>query len=177
MKLFLAILAVAMVGCASHKGYIPADQSAAPAMDRVCVTTAKDGKYDGEPYPGSGAELSGRILAVLRESKLGHSTLVPEADDEGVKQCAAKGFEYMLEPRALHWEDRATQWSGLPDRISIDLTLSSVQPYKNIRHATFSAKSTWFTFVNNPPEDMLDENFANFVLDVVGLPPVKPVKK
>jgi hypothetical protein len=172
MKRFaFTILAALLTGCAAHKGYLPPAQANAPATDRLCVTTAVDGKYGDETYTGSGKELSGRVLTILRDSRLGGSILVSASDEaEGIRQCGDKGFDYMLEPRVLHWEDRATQWSGLRDRISVDLALSRVSPYEVVRRGTFSANNSWFTLVNNPPEDLLDEDFASFVHQVVGLP-------
>ena len=52
--------------------------------------------------------------------------------------------EYLLKPQILHWEDRATEWSGKPDRVKVSLPL-----YKSgrlIGSALVSAKSSWWTY-------------------------------
>ena len=168
----LTVGALILTGCAAHRGILPPGQSAAPSIDRLCVLTATDGSYGDEAYVGSGRELSGRILAILRQGRLWQSILVPATDNTaGARQCLAEGVDYMLAPTILHWEDRATQWSGLRDYLTIDLALFRLQPYGALRRGTYTANNSWFTLVNNPPEDLLDDNFAAFVGRLVGMTP------
>lgn len=169
--LIILALTAAMGGCAANKNVIPAHQAAPPNVDRCCVTTSPDGRYGDEVYTGSGRELSNRIVALLRESGMPQSVVVPAADAKaGAAQCQAEGARAMLIPAILHWEDRATQWSGSLDRITVDVAVADVATREILRRGTFQANNAWATFVNNPPEDLLDDKFAAFIRQLIGSP-------
>ena len=54
------------------------------------------------------------------------------------------------------------------DKITVELQLRDL-PANGTRRSTFQAASTWFTFVNAPPEDLLDRTFDEAIDDL--LPP------
>ena len=63
----------------------------------------------------------------------------------------------LIEPKILHWEDRATEWSGKADRVKVSLPL-----YRSgslIGSALVTANSSFFTFGGDHPEDLLDAPF------------------
>ena len=81
--------------------------------------------------------------------------------------CKKENIPFLIKPSVLHWEDRATNWSALPDIIKIELTLLNSENHAVINTILFNASSSWWTFVNNPPEDMLDETFDEAVRRVL----------
>jgi len=72
-------------------------------------------------------------------------------------------YGYFVEPIILHWEERATEWSGLPDRIEIQLIIYSTVTNRQIANASFKGKSSWFTFGGDHPQDLLAEPTNEFV--------------
>lgn len=55
-------------------------------------------------------------------------------------------FDHYIIPEILHWEDRATEWSGKPDKIEIKVTIHEGQDSKELTSAIISGKSKWATF-------------------------------
>jgi hypothetical protein len=67
---------------------------------------------------------------------------------------------YLIEPKILHWEDRATEWSGKADRVKVSLPL-----YRSgslVGSALVTANSSWWTFGGDHPEDLLDASFESY---------------
>jgi uncharacterized protein DUF4823 len=67
---------------------------------------------------------------------------------------------------ALHWEDRATEWSGKADRVKVSLPL-----YRSgslVGSALVTANSSWWTFGGDHPEDLLDTPFESYASSLAG---------
>jgi len=148
--------------CASHevrRGQRFDDLPADDATVAVRLVQPKDGSYGGKAAAGSGALVLAAIERFAneryRDVAVGYGT-----------SSAMRTLE--ITPRLLHWEDRATNWSGISDRIEIELLLRDL-PADRRRKLVFAAKSSWFAMVNKPPEALLDEDFDDALAEL--LPP------
>jgi uncharacterized protein DUF4823 len=74
---------------------------------------------------------------------------------ECLKIIPTEKYAYFAEPDILHWEDRATEWSGLPDRIEVKISIYDAALGAEIASAVKSGKSKWATFGGDHPEDLL----------------------
>jgi Domain of unknown function (DUF4823) len=63
------------------------------------------------------------------------------------------GSGYSIDPKILHWEDRATEWSGKADRVKVSLSLYHFGSL--IGSALVAANSSFFTFGGDHLEDLL----------------------
>ena len=72
-------------------------------------------------------------------------------------------YTYYVVPEILHWEDRATEWSGLPDRIEVKIIVSDARRNGEIGSAIISGKSKWATFGGDHPQDLLPEPIKIYV--------------
>ncbi len=143
-------------------------QTASPSSsDAFCVMVATDGAYGGEIYAGSGRTVSNRILYVIRQRHPITQLVETIDEDQAIHLCAAKGANYILSPLILHWEDRATNWSGMRDHIKIEIRLIKVAPKIFVRSAIFEARNSWFTFVNDDPSELIDESFDQVIANLI----------
>jgi hypothetical protein len=55
-------------------------------------------------------------------------------------------FAYYVDPEILHWEDRATEWSGRPDTIEIRISIYDSTSEDELASAVLKGKSKWATF-------------------------------
>jgi len=135
--------------------------------DSVAIMLATDGTYGGKIYRGSGRLMTSRI----KQSLIGKVKNAPIVESAALKNafayCKKENIPFLIKPSVLHWEDRATNWSALPDIIKIELTLLNSENQAVINTILFNASSSWWTFVNNPSEDMLDETFDEAVRRVL----------
>lgn len=58
------------------------------------------------------------------------------------KAChiVASKYGYYVEPIILHWEDRATEWSGKSDKVEIQIITYDTKTKSEIGNTTYSGK-------------------------------------
>lgn len=130
---------------------------------KIGVMQPKDPSYADEHYPGSGLILSNRVKEALHGSAKEVVMLGTDQLDEAIRICENNGVQFIIRPIIQHWEDRATNWSGLPDKIALELILIDSPGGGTLNSLLFNASSTFFTFTNQPPEHMLDDSFETAV--------------
>ena len=68
-----------------------------------------------------------------------------------------------MKPEILHWEDRATEWSGKSDRIEIQLVIYDAVTRKELANSSYTGTSKWATFGGDHPQDLLPEPTYQYV--------------
>lgn len=162
--IFTLFTAIFLTGCASSR---PGGEFQKAPFDADAPTYVKippDPTFEGDKYPGSGVKFArmvskemGRKFTDLR------SAPGPLTDDEAFQKAAATGCRYLIDPIILHWEDRATQWSGMLDHVTFCIQISDVATREAISSVTVQCQNSWFTFVNDPPEVMLPQPIHDYV--------------
>ena len=149
-RVFLLLAsAVAMAGCVSSRKISSSTTARISRDARIAIRVPADGSYAGEPYPGSGRAVAAGLKSALIR-------FYPRVE------IAERGdSDFTIKPEILHWEDRATEWSGRPDRVSI-----SLQTYdrsgRTVDATVIDAKSSWWTFGGDKPEGQLTRAFADY---------------
>jgi hypothetical protein len=72
-------------------------------------------------------------------------------------------FKYLVYPTILHWEDRATEWSALPDRIEVKIDLIETATGKLLDSVVIRGKSGLATLGCDHPQDLLPKPVDEFV--------------
>jgi Domain of unknown function (DUF4823) len=80
-----------------------------------------------------------------------------------LKIMPTERFEYYVEPEILRWEDRATEWSGKPDKIEIKISVYNARLGTEVASSVLSASSKWATFGGDHPQDLLPEPLTKYV--------------
>ncbi|MEQ1484785.1 DUF4823 domain-containing protein [Methyloglobulus sp.] len=161
----LVILVVTLSGCtATYKQNILAEPSAKLTRGKsVIISTPANGAYDSEEYSASGKMTALAIRAAfVRFSNT--VTVIPDCKDIAcLKSGQSASFDYYVIPEILHWEERATEWSGLPDQIEVKVSIYDGQNLKELSSAIISGKSKWATFGGDHPQDLLPEPLNKYV--------------
>ncbi|MBP0494001.1 DUF4823 domain-containing protein [Pararoseomonas indoligenes] len=131
--------------------------SLSPAA-RLYVSVPEDGRYGSELYPGSGQTVA-RFAQSAFQQRLGRVDRgqAMEGVDAALMSGRAVGADLVLVPVIAHWEDRATEWSGLPDRAEVLLTIYDAKTGAVVNRTSIQGRSTWFTFGGDHPQDLLPE--------------------
>jgi hypothetical protein len=160
------LLAVILSGCVSKykTDAFEAPVQTLPADASAYVTLAKDGSYGSKYYPNSGSLVSSATNAAisLHLTRVQVATEV-ETIEEALSRAEDLGLTYVFQPTILHWEDRATEWSGRPDRITIKIVVWDVTARKDISSTVLRASSKWATFGGDHPQDLLPGSITPFV--------------
>lgn len=72
------------------------------------------------------------------------------------------GYDYVVVPKITRWEDRATEWSGKPDRITILISVYDVAGGSTVNSAVLHGKSKWATFGGDHPQDLLPKLLGEY---------------
>ncbi len=145
MKNFVLIgLALGLVGC----GYISKREvefsvrGTIPQGSRIAVIVPQDGAYGSEQYPNSGRMVANQLVAVLSRYYPGSEAL----------SSGGSNWKYVARPALLHWEERATEWSGKPDKIEVAIPVYSGD--RLVSSAIIKGSSSWWTLGGDHPEDL-----------------------
>lgn len=127
------------------------------------VGLPKDGRFGNTLYSGSGA-LTAQAVAVAFSPYFGKVTVGIKHEDFSIAQQTAKagGYSYLLYPDILHWEDRATEWSGRPDQASVKVSVIDANTGEILDSAVVSGKSGLATFGGDRPEHLLPKPLADY---------------
>jgi len=136
------------------------------------IALAEDGRFEKIPYPGSGRKTTLAVSGAFSK-QLVHSDITPETGSlaSALESARSRKFDYLIVPTVVHWEDRATEWSGRPDRIEIELRTVDAASGETLALGTVQGKSRWFTFGGDVPEDLLQvpiNAYVNWLFTPVG---------
>lgn len=165
---YLSCLASAFAllsGCAdTHQlARAPGKALTSSQQESAYVGLPQDGRLGHTSYPGSGA-LTAQAVAVAFSPYFGKVTVGMKYEDFSIAQQTAKagGYAYLLYPDILHWEDRATEWSGRPDQASVKVSVIDANTGKILDSAVVSGKSGLATFGGDRPEHLLPKPLADY---------------
>lgn len=86
---------------------------------------------------------------------------------QGLAQAKQGGFTHYAEPIIVLWEDRATEWSGRPDRIVIRITILGVGSGQIVDASTIQGSSKWATLGGDHPQDLLPVPMRRYVAGLI----------
>lgn len=118
--LIIFITIASLAGCADSHNWTPQQNGSTRITqnDRIYVTTPADSEYGNHIYSGSGRNTSKIIAsAVSAQSRLVRTGGVAENFDDALAQAQRSDQDVLIFPTILHWEDRATEWSMIPDKV------------------------------------------------------------
>ena len=127
------------------------------------VGVPQDGRYGNTTYSGSGALVAQSVAAAF-SPYFTRVTVGVRLEDFDVSRKSAElgGYTYLLYPEILHWEDRATEWSGKPDVASVKLSIIRVDTGAVIDSAVLGGKSGLATFGGDRPEHLLPKPLTDY---------------
>jgi hypothetical protein len=167
---FLVLLAGFSLLSACKSTYTENDLSteAPPVLksnSRIYVAIPFDATFKKEVMQGSGKQTAQAFqVALLRYTRSVYMSKYPESLSEAM-EIARKGYmEYVLYPTIVKWEDRATEFSGRRDRLTVKADLIDLSTSQVVFSREIEATGKWMTDGGESPKDLLDqpaEQYAN----------------
>lgn len=154
-----------LIGCAdSHQLTRAGNQSMVRSTTGAAyVSLPQDGKLGHIAYTGSGALTAQAVAAAFAPyfEKITVGIRIEELPS-AQQSAQAGGYAFLLFPEILHWEDRATEWSGRPDQMSVKVSLINSSTGEILDSAIVSGKSGLGTFGGDRPEHLLPKPLADY---------------
>lgn len=149
-----------LAGCATADiDRIGTVQAAAPVLSgeqKVLVALPKDGVYQNIKYDYSGQQVQQAFFEAL-SFEAGNVVLANQVQslDDSLAYAGNIGAQVLVYPVITHWEDRNTPWSGLRDKIRVNVQVYSVASGKVLDRTSLYATNRWVSFVNAAPANLL----------------------
>ncbi len=165
IKYLLILFTLLATGCSStykHKDLQPIEAK----LDRtkgVLISTPKDGAYGNIQYSNSGRMAANAVRAAFSKNTSKVDLVNNCHGDDCLSNIDIDKYGYYVKPDILHWEDRATEWSGRPDRIEIQIIIFDAATKNKLANTTYTGKSKWATFGGDHPQDLLPEPTNQYV--------------
>lgn len=167
MRIAFMLGAIAFLsGCADSHRWSPVQTGAAPISTKnsFYISTPADGQYGDHTYQGSGRNTAQIIYGALARHT--HSVRIgPSADnyDDALRSARTAGQDILILPSILHWEDRATEWSMIPDKVELKIDVIQVSSGETLSSGVVEGKSGLATFGGDHPQDLLPEPVGEWI--------------
>lgn len=165
-----SLVAVFTVSCV-HKYALEGEGHTAPPipdLSQVLVPVPEDGRDDRlRSYDGSGEWTLAAIVGQLRARGLKVLVGEPMSPEQAIRTARQAGAAFVVYPVITHWSDRLTEWSGIPDRVSIVISVYRASTSELIHRQEIRASSRWATLGGDHPQDLLPELIRRWVVTVV----------
>lgn len=173
-KIIVVTAALFLCACSVPRsvkeGGVIAGQAVSPSA-KVLILSVVDGREQGQdPASGSGQGMVASLRKMLALHRIPLSTTPASSLEEGFKQAAAQGMDYVLECSITLWEDNATAWSGKGDKLSISVQIYDVRSHLLIAAATHDRTATGFTLAAGSPDRFEDEVALGALSKIYGWP-------
>lgn len=137
------------------------------SLDRsktVYVAVPADGGYGGKPALGSGQQVAQSLAAAF--SQVGVDTKLAEKHEERDAVLAAarnSGASYVAEATLANWEQRATEWSMRPSRLSVTVRILDASTGKPIDTTVLDSRSRVMSLTSTSPASLVKGSITAYV--------------
>lgn len=167
MRLVSIVLFVALLSACADTHQLLRTGREIPKLEQsrtVYVSVPKDGRYGQTSYSGSGQNTTQIVLAAFsqyaKRVEAGHEY---HTFEEALDAARKFGAAYLVVPTILEWEDRATEWSGIPDKASIKISVIDTGSGATLDSVVIKGKSGLATFGGDHPQDLLPKPVGEYV--------------
>ncbi|MGE8503852.1 MAG: DUF4823 domain-containing protein [Pseudomonas sp.] len=170
-RLLVSAVLLLLTGCMDSTHFIKDQSGSIPARASYYIAQPDDGMYGAKTYVGSGKMTSAIIKAALQKnSQTVVSARRVESFDQALDSARLSGCSYLVFPIILHWEDRATEWNFLRDKVQVKIDLVDVFTGEAESSTLIEGKSGIATLGGDHPQDLLPEPINEYFQSVFSTP-------
>jgi len=160
----LILITLAMLtslsGCADTHNLVRSNPMGSTAKltlkDSFYIAVSKDVVYGEDKNENSGLTLSQIIQSsVVKRARRVEIGKEHQSFDEALLYARNKSFKYLIYPTILHWEDHATEWNGVADKVEVKVDVVESATDNIVDTAIISGRSGIATFGGDKPQDLL----------------------
>lgn len=165
VKLIAVVFAtLSMLGCTTYSQKNVSEASAKLQRGKsVAIAMPTNGQYGSTVYSGSGHMTATPVQGAFSRHTNRTTAVANCKDLNCLMTDRSQISDYYVVPEILHWEDRATEWSGIPDKIEVKITVFDGLTGNDIALTIISGKSKWLTLGGDKPQDLLPEPLNAYV--------------
>jgi hypothetical protein len=163
--LFIICSLVMLANCADTTQLIKSGNESFKLLpeNRIYVSIPSDGRYGSKNYPGSGRTVSQLIMTSFSKHtaniKVGNDV---QSNVQAIAYSKTNNYDFLILPTILAWEDRATEWSGIPDQVSVKIEVIHAASGKSMSSGIIHGKSGISTLGGDHPQDLLSDPIKEY---------------
>jgi len=132
--------------------------------DSFYIAVSKDVVYGEDKNEGSGLSLSQVLLSsIAKRVRRVEMGTVYQTFDDALLYANNKSFKYLIYPTILHFEDHATEWNGVPDRVEVKVEVVESATERLVDTALIDGTSGLGTFGGDKPQNLLPKPIEEFI--------------
>jgi hypothetical protein len=176
----LATLGLAACSSSYEKRETAGTEASSVRLDpgkSILIAVSADGQYGSRAYLGTGRVVAQKAAAAFSRyaRQVEISNIRPTERDALLVAARKAGSGYLILPTIAHWEQRATEWSGVPSRVSIDVAIVDVGTGTDLRSGLLESRSARMTLVRPNPDALAEHLLDDYVAGLYGAPiPASP---
>jgi len=161
------LIALALAGCESTYSQKDVTKEPPPLLrgsNRLYVAIPFDASFKKVVALNSGrATAESLFTAVKRYARAVYMGKFPESANDALDSARAVNVDYLIYANIIKWEDRATELSGIRDRLELRIDLLDMKDGKLVFSREISATGKWMTEGGDTPKDLLDQPIEEYV--------------
>lgn len=131
---------------------------------RVYIARPFDVEYKKQVIQNSGKNTASALLdSFNRFTKSAFAGKMPESLPQALESARKIHAQYLVYPHILRWEDHSTEFTGIRDKLKLDLSLIDTESGSTVFAREIDARSRWMTDGGDTPQDLLSSPVDNFV--------------
>ena len=130
---------------------------------QVRIVQPANGTYESQVYSNSGLMTAQAVKTAFAHYANDVAVVQACATLDCAREQQPLNDGYYVIPEILHWEDRATQWSGIPDKIEVKITVYNASGNNVLASTILKGSSKWLTFGGDHPQDLLAQPINGYV--------------
>ena len=163
----LTVAALVLAACTathSEKNLTNEPPPILKSTSRIYVASPFDASFKETVAQDSG-KLTAQAFqaAMLRYTRSAYISKFPESVGEALESARKANLEYVVYPSILRWEDRATEWSGIRDRLTLKVDLIDLTAGTIVFSREIQSTGKWMSDGGESPRDLLDEPAEQYV--------------
>jgi hypothetical protein len=133
----------------------------------ILILIPEDGAFGTEVYTNSGKTTTNELKLNFYNFTNTVDTKSDCKDLASLKKIKDLNYSYYVIPEILHWEERATEWSGIPSRIQIKIDIYNSK-FERISSIVFEGRSASVTFVRKAPFELIEDEVKQYIYNLYG---------
>jgi hypothetical protein len=162
-----AVGSIVIAGCQtkySEKNLTNEPPPILKSTSRIYVAIPFDASFKDTVAQDSG-KLTAQAFqaALLRYTRSVYISKFPESASEALENARRANLEYLVYPAVVRWEDRATEWSGRRDRLTLKIDLIDLATSSIVFSRQIEATGKWMSDGGDSPRDLLTDPAEQYV--------------
>ena len=167
-SIVIVCLLLTLSACTANYQIIRHDHVPLATTDTYYVATPANGRYNEIRYDNSGEMTRDILISGLVKRGIRATGGLSGTKDAAMADAKTQQCNRLVYSTILHWEDRATEWSGIRDKAKVAIDIIDTESGKTLDNTVLDLTGTWWTLGGLHPQDLVEEASEDYFNQLFG---------